>query len=248
MSGMDVALFVTCLTDTFFPRVGEACVRVLRHYGCRVAFPLEQTCCGQPAVNNGLRAEAAALARRMISVFADHEHIVCPSASCVSTLRHHYEALLADDPSAAQQARDLISRTSEITVFLADRLGVKLAEQLRLIEPTTFHWPCHARGIYTPEQLRNWLPANNACQPPARPDLCCGFGGSFAVDFPQISLAMMNDKLADLSATGACTVICNEAGCGLHLCGGAHRRDLPLRFKHVVELLAESLGLMEPAP
>ena len=244
---MKVALFITCLTDTFFPRVGEACVRVLRHFGCEVEFPLEQTCCGQPAVNSGLRAEAASLARRMIEVFASYDLVVCPSASCVGTMRHHYVDLLTGDLRAREQAESLLGRTFEISTFLSQRLGVDLPAHLASQSPTTYHWPCHARGLYSPEQLQTWLsnPATT-CKPPGRPDLCCGFGGSFAIDYPGISLAMMNDKLSDLSATGAAEVICNEGGCALHLSGGAHRRGLPLRFKHIVELLAESLGLMEP--
>lgn len=245
---MRVALFVTCLTDTFFPRVGEACVCVLRHFGCDVEFPLEQTCCGQPAVNSGLRPEAAILARRMIDVFAPYDLIVCPSASCVATMRHHYLDLLQDAPEARDKAQALLDRTFEITLFLTERLGVDLAALLAAPTPTTYHWPCHARGLYSPAQLQAWLSNPAAtCKPPGRPDLCCGFGGSFAIDFPGISLAMMNDKLADLTATGATQIVCNEGGCSLHLSGGAHRRDLPLRFKHIIELLAESLGLMEPA-
>lgn len=244
---MKVALFVTCLTDTFYPRVGEACVRVLRHFGCDVAFPTEQTCCGQPAINSGFRTEGAVLARRLIEVFEPYEQVVSPSASCISTIRHHYVELLKDDPELAEKAERLAEKTEEIAIFLERRLGVRIAEHLELAEPATFHWPCHARGVYSPMELEQWAGGPETLRGPQRTDLCCGFGGSFALDFPQISLAMMNDKLSDLTATGARQVICNEGGCALHLSGGAHRRGLPLRFRHVIEVLAESLGLMEPS-
>jgi L-lactate dehydrogenase complex protein LldE len=164
-------------------------------------------------------------------------------------MRHHYLELLKNDEHAHARASALLERTSEIMLFLTERLRVDLTSHLASSAPTTWHWPCHARAIYSPKQLHAWLSGPGAaCTPPARPDLCCGFGGSFAIDFPGVSLAMMDDKLADLTATGANQVICNEGGCALHLAGGAHRRGLPLRFKHAIERLAESLGLMEPVP
>lgn len=247
---MNVALFVTCLTDTFFPHAGEAVVRVLRHFGCRVQFPPEQTCCGQPAFNSGFRDEAAILARRMIEVFEPYGTVVCPSASCAGMVREHFPTLLADEPRWREPAANLAARTHEFTTFLRDRLGVDIAAHLHFTEPVTFHYPCHARGIYGAEDLQAWL--TNAdhidLRVPRHPDMCCGFGGMFAVDYPEISGAMLSDKLDALAATGARLVICNEGGCTLQIAGGARRRGLPLRFKHIAECLAESLGLMEPQP
>jgi L-lactate dehydrogenase complex protein LldE len=246
---LNVALFVTCLTDTFFPRVGEAVVRVLRHFGCTVEFPAAQTCCGQPAFNSGFHREAAVLARRMIDVFAPYECIVTPSASCAAMIQHHFAELLADDPSAHREARRLAERTFEFTTFLTQRLGVDIARRLAFRGPVTFHFPCHSRGAYGPEQLAAWCAGESPAQlrRPAHADLCCGFGGMFSIEFPEISGPMLADRLNDLAATGATTIVCNEAGCTLSLAGGAHRRGLPLRFVHVAECLAESLGLMEPA-
>jgi len=238
---MDAALFVTCLTDTFYPRVGEAIVHVLRHFGCRVQFPADQTCCGQPAYNSGFHAEAARLVRRMAGVFRDYERIVTPSASCATMVKRHGPELLPDDADV----RRLAGCTWEVCTFLRDELGVDVAAHLHVDEPLTFHYPCHAREIYSLDDLRGWLGNGNDLRVPARPDLCCGFGGVFAVDYPELSTAMLRDKLAELAATGARLVISNEAACTLQMAGGAHRAGLPLRFKHLVECLAESLGLME---
>lgn len=245
---MNVALFVTCLTDTFFPRVGEAVVRVLRHFGCRVEFPPRQTCCGQPAYNSGFRPEAAALARRMVEVFETCETVVCPSASCTAMVQRHFPELLAGDPAWQARARRLAERTHEFATFLRDRLKINLAAHLRFDEPVTFHYPCHARGVYEPADLVGWLgdvPAIDL-RVPRRLDLCCGFGGAFAVEYPSISGAMVRDKLDDLAATGARLVVCGESGCTLQMAGAARRRGLSLRFKHPAECLAESLGLLEP--
>jgi len=250
---VEVALFVTCLTDTFFPRVGEAVVRVLRHFGCRVVFPAEQTCCGQPAFNSGFRREAAGLARRFITIFEPYEQIVTPSASCAMQVQRHYAELLAEDGEWAARARRVAERTFEFTQFLRGRLQLDLAELLRFDEAVTYHYPCHARDCYSPGELAAWLAGSCAggdegpLRPPQRADLCCGFGGVFSLDLPQVSAAMMRDKLSDLAASGAELVVSNEGGCTLNLAGGARRQGLKLRFRHIAECLAESLGLMEPA-
>ena len=245
---MNVALFVTCLTDTFFPRAGEAVVRVLRHFGCQVEFPTQQTCCGQPAYNSGFHREAAILARRMIEIFEPYETVVSPSASCTAMVKHHYSTLLAGEPRWKNAAERMSAKTHEFTSFLHDKLGVEIAAHLRFDEPVTFHYPCHARGIYAADDIEAWLaPVKHIdLRVPERPDLCCGFGGVFAVDYPEISGAMLDDKLDQLLATGAKLVVCNEGGCTMQIAGGARRRGTPLRFKHIAECLAESLGLMEP--
>lgn len=244
---MEVALFITCLTDTFYPRVGEAIVRVLRHYGCQVRFPAGQTCCGQPAYNSGFHAEAAALIRRMCDVFEPFEYVVSPSASCATMVKQHGPELLADDPAAHAAARRLAEKTWEFATFLRDVVKVDLARALRFEDPVTFHYPCHAREVYSLADLHGWLAGNgHDVRPPPHADLCCGFGGVFAVEFSDVSGAMLEDKLKELSATGAHLVVCNEAACGLQITGGARRHGLPLRVQHLAEWLAESLGLLEP--
>lgn len=244
---MDVALFVTCLTDTFYPRVGAAVVRLLRNFGCGVRFPPEQTCCGQPAYNSGFHAEAARLLRRAVDLFEPFEHVVCPSASCAAMLKHHGPELLAADPAYGPRAERLAARTHEVCTFLRDVLQVDIGAALRLDEPVTYHYPCHARDFYSVADLRAWLCPSGKLREPSRPDLCCGFGGLFAVDYPELSTAMLDDKLVVLAATGAKTVICNEAACALQLSGRAHRQGQDLRFQHLALCLAESLGLEPPA-
>jgi L-lactate dehydrogenase complex protein LldE len=243
-----VAFFATCLTDTFFPRVGQAAVRVLRRCGCTVEFPPAQTCCGQPAFNSGFFDHAAALARRMIRIFEPYDAIVSPSASCVSMVRYHFPELLAAEPRWHQQAQRLAERTCEFATFAFGQLGLDPQACLKFAEPVTFHYPCHARGIYDAADLQRWLAANpsNDVRIPQHPDCCCGFGGLFAVEHGPISAAMLEDKLDILLATGARLVICNEAGCALQMLGGARRRGLPLRFKHLAEVMAEELGVLEP--
>jgi L-lactate dehydrogenase complex protein LldE len=230
--------------------VGEALVRVLRHFGCRVEFPAAQTCCGQPAFNSGFHGEAAAIARRMIRIFEPYETVVTPSASCAAMVKLHFAELLGQDETERTAAERLAARTHEFARFLADQLGVDIAEHLRFTEPVTVHYPCHARQIYSLANLVDWVGGADGVdlRLPEHPDLCCGFGGVFGVEFPEISGAILNDKLDELNATGAQLVISNEAGCTLNMSGGAHRRGLPLRFKHLAECLAESLGLMEPLP
>ena len=219
---MKVALFITCVTDSFFPRVGEAVVRILRHFGCTVEFPAEQTCCGQPAYNSGFHDEAAAVARRMTRVFAPYDCVVTPSASCAGMVKHHFPDLLCEYGGDADGAgARLAGKTHEFFAFLTRILMIDVSALLKFAEPITFHYPCHARGIYALEELRGWL------------------GGVPGVD-------LRVPKLAEFTATGAKLVICNEGGCALHMSGGVHRKGLPLRFRHLAECLAESLGLMEP--
>jgi L-lactate dehydrogenase complex protein LldE len=165
-------------------------------------------------------------------------------------MKHHYTELLKDDPAHRAAATDLAARTYDFSVFLRERLRVDAAPLLRWPEATTYHYPCHARHVYSAADLQASLGGGVSAQilAPSRVDLCCGFGGMFAVDFPEVSDAMLSDKLETLAAAGARVVVCNEGGCALHMSGGAHRRGLPLKFKHLAECLAESLGLLEPDP
>src|SRR5262249_49880534 len=159
--------------------------------------------------------------RHFVEVFEPYEHVVTPSASCASMVKLHLPDLLADEAGWQEPAARVAAQTREFTVFLREVLGVDLAAQLRLDQPCTFHYPCHAREIYSLDNLRQSLqsPGGPRILPPARPEECCGFGGMFAVDYPEISAAMLNTKLDDLAATGARRVVCNEGGCTLHLSG-----------------------------
>lgn len=247
---VDVALFVTCLTDTFAPRVGVAVVRVLRHFGCRVRFPVGQTCCGQPAYNNGFHRQAAAMGRRMIDLFDGCEYVVTPSGSCASMVVHHTPHLLAGDRAYADRARQLAARTWEFGAFITDVLKVDLSSiTVDPARPVTYHYGCHLRGLQSADQASRLVGELGGVvyRPLEQLDECCGFGGAFSTLFPNISDAMVSDKLDAIERTGAKVVICNEAGCTMTIEGTARRRGVKVTFKHIAEVLAESLGLMDDA-
>jgi L-lactate dehydrogenase complex protein LldE len=251
VAAKEVALFVTCLTDTFEPRVGVAVVRLLRHFGCAVRFPAEQTCCGQPQFNNGYHTEAAALGRRMIDVFEPYEAVVTPSGSCASMVKHHLPELLAEEPSYGTRARALADRTWEFGQFCVDQLRIDPAEiSAPPVGPMTYHYSCHLRGLQTYAEATRLVADMRDVdfRPLERLDQCCGFGGAFHVLYPEVSTAMVDDKLDSIARTGATTVVCNEAGCGMTIGGAARRRGMNLRLLHVAELWAEGLGLMADHP
>lgn len=251
---MDVALFITCLTDTFEPRVGVAVVRLLRHFGCQVHFPEGQTCCGQPAYNNGFHKQAAAMGRRMVDVFEGEpairgcEYVVTPSGSCATMVKLHIPELLADDPAYAEPARRLARRTWELGSFLTDVLNVDVSSMaMSSRRPVTYHYGCHHRAIQPPERAARLVAdlAGVDYRPLEPLDQCCGFGGAFGVLYPKISDAMVGDKLDGIERTGAEMVVFSEVGCAMTMGGAARRRGLSVQFKHVAELLAEALGLLD---
>ncbi len=248
---MDVALFITCLTDTFYPRVGVAMVKVLEHLGCTVHFPREQTCCGQPLFNSGFEGEARDLAKRMVDVFEPYACVITPSGSCCAMIHDYYRQLLGDDPAYADRAGRLIAGTHEFVGFLRQTLNVDLrALGCRWDGDVTYHYSCHLRGIgesaAAPGAVELLRQIEGVRYTPAeRLDQCCGFGGTFAVKWPEVSGAMVKDKVACLARTGASTVICNDGGCAMNIAGAAHRQGADVRFKHIAEVIAEGLGLME---
>lgn len=242
-----MALLITCLADTFAPRVGVAVVRILRHFGCRVHFDERQTCCGQPLYNNGCRSEAADLARRTIDVFEPYRHVVCPSGSCTAMVRHKFPELLAGDAAYARRAKALASRTWELGIFLTEYLGVQAPPMpARVAGAVAMHMACHHRELQpdaAAERVVCDMAGVNFCRV-EHSDQCCGFGGAFSMIYPDISAAMARDKLECLAKSGAELVVCNETGCSMTLEGVARRQAVQPRFVHFAELWAESLGLM----
>ena len=244
--GPHAALFITCLTDQFYPHVGVAVTKVLEHFGCRVSFPQEQTCCGQPFFNNGFQPEARRLARRMIGVFEPFEYVVTPSGSCCAMVREQFHELLHDDPAWAEPMRRLASRTYEFVEFLDRILRVDLSKlALPARESITYHYTCHLRGIGVKDEGVKLLGqlGNVDFRPMEKTDQCCGFGGTFATKYPAISGAIVEDKVQCIAATGAKTLVCNDAGCTMNISGMCHRRDVAVRTIHIAELIAEALGL-----
>ncbi len=245
---MRVSLFITCLADTFYPRAGIALVKVLERLGCEVVFPAAQTCCGQPMYNNGFHAEAATLARRMIDVFEGEDPVVTPSGSCAAMIHDYYPTLLADDAAYARAAKALAARTFEFTQFLTQQLKVDLkAMGAHWPGRVTYHYSCHLRGIGVTDQTPRLLAQIDDIEytPLPKAEQCCGFGGTFATKFPQISGSMVRDKVACIEQTGTDVVVCNDAGCTMNISGACRRHGKPVRFISLAEIIAESLGLLE---
>jgi L-lactate dehydrogenase complex protein LldE len=248
---MRIALFITCLTDWFHPRAGIAVVRVLEHLGHDVAFPEAQTCCGQPMHNGGFHDEAARLARRMLAVFAPFEAVVTPSASCAAMVRTHFPRILDRDDAERRAARSLAERTHEFTRFLTQVLNVDLAALPvgPIAGRVACHEACHGRDLGGFGDLPGHLAALAGLEqaPLRRPEQCCGFGGAFSMSYPTISGGMAADKAADIAASGAATVVCNDAGCTMNIAGACRRRGMNhVRFVSLAELIAEGLGLLDP--
>ena len=236
----DVALFVTCLVDFFRPSVGFATVKLLEDQGCRVAVPAAQTCCGQPAYNAGDRADARAIAARVIEAFADAEAVVVPSGSCAGMLREHYPDLFADDPDMAARARDLAGRTHELVSFLTDVLGVTHLDA-RFEGVVTYHDSCSSlRELGVSDQARTLLGAVAGLElrQLEGSEQCCGFGGTFCVKYADISVEMVQRKVATIVATGADTVLAGDLGCLLNIAGRLSRESSPIAARHIAEVLA----------
>ena len=237
---MRIALFATCLVDFMRPSVGFAAIHLLEQAGCTVDVPIAQTCCGQPAWNNGDAVNARHLARQMIDVFDGYDHVIVPSGSCAGMLRHHYPRVLEDDPDYSDRARDLAGRCHELTGFLVDELGVTNTGA-EFNGRVTWHDSCSClREMQVSRQPRQLLEALPGCElvELADTEACCGFGGTFCVKFPEISTRMVTDKVNAIAATGATTVVAADLGCLLNIAGRISRRELPIRVFHVAELLA----------
>ncbi len=239
-----VQLFVTCIVDSLYPDVGEAVLRVLHKAGVQVEFPAGQTCCGQPAFNAGMRPEAASIARHTIRVFEGTKGpIVVPSGSCTAMIRHGYPELFASEPEWQERARALAGRTYEFTEFLVDQLGV-LDLGSNFSGRLAYHASCHLLrdlGVRTqPRRLLDALPGVELVELLHSED-CCGFGGVFSVEHPELSTEMLKRKLENIEASRAPYIVACDAGCITHINGGLHRAGRPQRAVHIAQVLAGGL-------
>lgn len=246
-----VQLFITCIADTLYPQVGEAVYRVLERLGVKVEFPSDQTCCGQPAFNTGARNLARPMAEHTIRVFeATTGPIVVPSGSCAAMIRHSYPELFTGDKAWLPRAAALAERTFEFSEFLVDVLGV-IDVGAWYPGPVTYHSSCHLlRELGVDRQPRALLGGVRDSNLPGEQPLrlvelpgtqeCCGFGGVFSVEHPQISSAMLDRKLENIASTQAAIVVSCDAGCITNMNGGLHRRKLPQRAVHIAEVLSET--------
>jgi len=235
-----VGLFVTCLVDLMRPSIGFAAVRLLEQAGCDVHVPAAQTCCGQPAWNSGADRDAAAIARQVIEAFEDFDYVVAPSGSCAGMIRVHYPEVLAGDTNHEPRARALAARTFELVQFLVSVRGLTSAAAGCAVR-LCYHDSCSAlRELRIKQEPRKILASVEGAEIRElnEPDACCGFGGLFSVKYPEISERMADDKIADAQSTGADIITSSDLGCLLHLAGRIGRRGLPLRARHIAEILA----------
>lgn len=235
-----VALLVTCLVDVFRPQVGFAALKLLEAAGCAVEVPAAQTCCGQPGYNSGARAHAQDLARQVIAAFDAYDYVVVPSGSCAGMVRRHYPDLLADDPAWAARARTLAARTWELTAFLADVRGVAAVEA-SYAGHVAYHDSCSClREMGVRDQPRRLLASVDGLELSDLPDaeVCCGFGGTFCVKYPEVSVEIARRKVACVQQTGADTLLAADLGCLMNLAGLLSREGSAIRVRHVAEVLA----------
>lgn len=238
---MRVGLFVTCLVDLMRPRIGFAAIKLLEAAGCEVVVPRAQTCCGQPAYNSGDRASARALAAKVLDEFEGFDYVVVPSGSCGGMIRTRFPDLFMDDPAGLERCRRLCERTYELTDFLVNvaRLG---AIPGNLNKTITYHDSCAGlRELSIKSQPRQLLAKVRGLKlvEMEEAETCCGFGGTFAVKFGEISTHIAERKCANIVASGADAVVLGDLGCMLNIEGRLRRRgDMKTKVLHVAEVLA----------
>ena len=241
---MRIALFATCLVDTLFPDVGKATVRLLSRLGHDVEFPERQTCCGQMHINTGYQHEALPLIRNFVETFAPYDAIVAPSGSCAGAVRHQHEmvARRAGDEDLARRAATVAVHTYELSELLVDVLGV---EDVGAEYPhrVTYHPTCHSLRILRVGDrplrlLRNVRGIDLVELPDA--DVCCGFGGTFALKNSDVSTAMLGDKMSNVVQTRAEVCTAGDSSCLMHIGGGLSRLRSGVRTVHLAEILAST--------
>jgi L-lactate dehydrogenase complex protein LldE len=255
---MHVFLFVPCYIDQFFPNVAESALDVLERLGCEVIFPENQTCCGQPAYNSGYFDDARLMAVHEVNAFLkfrsslggkgvqfdiDNDYIVGPSGSCVAMMRNFYPSLLSDDSQFAGRIKKFAARTFEFTEFIN---GVIRVENFRgrLDAVVSYHDSCHSlRELGIKDEARRILKRIDGLKLVELPynEVCCGFGGTFSVKFPEISCAMADEKLRNFDSTRADILVSSDTSCLMHLQGRARRNGTRQRFAHIAEIMAESI-------
>ena len=238
---MKVSLFVTCLVDQLWSSVGTSTVEILRRVGCEVEFDGRQTCCGQPAFNTGYRDEARKVAERFITIFEESkaDAIVSPSGSCTAMV-HHFSELFHDNDDWRRRATAIAERTHELSSFLVRVLKVQdvgASWSGRL----TWHDACHGlRDLNQKTEPRSlirnvrgveFIELENA-------DACCGFGGTFSVKYPEISVAILDQKIEAIERAGVQAVVAGDASCLMQIGGRLSRKGSTVRVMHLAELLA----------
>lgn len=243
-SGMKAQLFVTCLVDSLFPEVGESVVELLERAGIDVEFPEDQTCCGQPAFNAGYRDEARRMALHTLKVFEETDGpVVIPSGSCAAMVKHGYPELFVEDAVNLHRAEALAERTYEFSQFLVDVLGVGPAGQPDAGK-VAYHPACHGLRMLNVDRQPKQLLHTAGFKVHPLDTVCCGFGGVFAIDQPEISGEMLARKIEEIRESGADTVVACDVSCLMHIEGGLRRAGSQVRCAHIAQTLAgKELGL-----
>jgi L-lactate dehydrogenase complex protein LldE len=235
---MKLSLMVTCLGDVLRPEAAKATVNLLRRLGHEIDFPEQQTCCGQPFYNSGFTDHARQQAKHTIAVFEGDRTVVVPSGSCAAMVKVEYPHLLEGDDGWHLRASELASRTFELSDFLVNRLGV-VDVGAKYRGKVAYHYACHLRGLKLGDEaerlIRNVAGAELLTLRHA--DQCCGFGGSFSVRYPDISTAMVDDKVRCILETQADCMVSTDAGCLMNIGGRLRRLQKPLEVLHLAELL-----------
>ncbi len=238
--GPKVGLFATCLVDLFRPNVGFATAKLLQDAGCEVDVPVSQTCCGQPAYNNGDQADARAIAQHVISIFENYDYVVAPSGSCAGMLKLHYPKLFAGDPQWQARAQDFAGKSYELISFMTDVLGIKQLTAY-YAGKAAYHDSCSGlRELGIKQQPRNLLANIEGLVLVEMQDteVCCGFGGTFCVKYPELSTRLVSDKAKNIMDSGADTLFAGDMGCLLNIAGRLSRLQQPIKVYHIAEVLA----------
>lgn len=242
---MKVSLFITCLCDAMFPRVGEAVAHILARYGVQLDFPKAQTCCGQAAFNSGFWDEARATAKTLLEPFEDSDFVISPSGSCTGMIHHYYPKLFEHDPVMLEKANRLKEKTYEFSQFLVRVMGV---EDVGAVFPhkVTYHPSCHGSRLLgireEPIRLLRNVRGLELVDLPHAED-CCGFGGTFAVKMPEISGAMVDEKTQHVLETGAEYLVGTDLACLMNISGNLMYKGKPVKVLHLAELLVEGVKL-----
>ncbi|MCW9033047.1 MAG: (Fe-S)-binding protein [Rhodospirillales bacterium] len=237
---LNVGLFVTCLVDLFRPSIGFATVKLLEDNGCIVSVPENQTCCGQPAYNSGDQKNSIEIAKQVISAFKGFDYVVLPSGSCAAMISQHYPLLFKDDSQWEAPAKELATKTFELTTFLTDILKVETVEAT-FEQQATYHDSCSGlRELGIKNQPRKLLSSVKGLElkESKKAEECCGFGGSFSVKYPKISERIVRDKIEDAQKTETQTLIGGDLGCLMNMAGKLKRENAPMEVRHVAEVLA----------
>ncbi|HEY3424698.1 MAG TPA: (Fe-S)-binding protein [Negativicutes bacterium] len=240
---MKASIFITCICDSIYPQVGEAMVRVLEKQGVTLDFPPRQTCCGQPAINSGYWDDARVVAKSILDSFQDSECVVVPAGSCLVAIKEFYPALFAADRHYAKLAEELIGKIYEFSEFLVLKLHL---ESIGACFPhkVTYHSSCHAKRFLKTDQCIYTLLDNvkdlEFIHLPHE-EMCCGFGGTFSIKLPEISAAMVDEKVANIVKTGADVLVGTDMSCLMNIDGRLRKRESKVRVMHIAQLLDEGL-------